>query len=71
MDATAGLLPQDVPAGSAPEVAAPPTQMILDYIDQHRDAYGVEPICNVSPIAPATYYVHSTRKRNPELRSAR
>lgn len=45
--------------------------MIVDYIDQNRDAYGVEPICKVLPIAPATYYVHSARKRNPELRSTR
>ena len=44
---------------------------MIDFIDQHRDAYGVEPICEVLPIAPATYYVHHARKRDPSLRPAR
>jgi hypothetical protein len=26
------------------------------YIDANRDRFGVEPICRVLPIAPATYY---------------
>jgi len=26
------------------------------FIDEHREAYGVEPICAVLPIAPSTYY---------------
>jgi putative transposase len=29
---------------------------MIAYIDQHRDRYGVEPICRVLPIAPSTYY---------------
>jgi len=33
--------------------------------------YGVEPICAVLPIAPATYYAHKACARDPELRSAR
>jgi transposase InsO family protein len=44
---------------------------MVDFIDQHRDAYGVEPICAVLPIAPSTYHQHRSRKRNPELRSQR
>jgi putative transposase len=44
---------------------------MVDFIDQHRDVYGVEPICSMLPIAPATYYEHSARKRDPELRPAR
>ena len=41
------------------------------YIDQHRDAYGVEPICKVLQVAPSAYRRHAARLRNPELRSAR
>jgi putative transposase len=45
--------------------------VIVDFVDQHRGVYGVEPICKVLPIAPATYYSHTARKRNPHLRPAR
>jgi transposase InsO family protein len=41
------------------------------FIDDHREAYGVEPICKVLPIAPSTYYLHVARKADPALRSAR
>ncbi len=30
-------------------------------IDEHREAYGVEPICAQLPIAPATYRRHQNR----------
>ena len=41
--------------------------MIVDYIESHRDRFGVEPICTVlsehgCPIAPSTYY---ERRRQP------
>lgn len=41
------------------------------FIDHHRDAYGVEPICELLPIAPSTYY--AAKHRQPcarELRDA-
>ena len=41
------------------------------FIDTHRDAHGVEPICKVLPIAPSTYYRHAARVADPERRSAR
>ena len=41
------------------------------FIDEHRAAYGVEPICRVLPIAPSTYYTHVARKAEPALRPAR
>jgi putative transposase len=41
------------------------------FIDDHRDVYGVEPICRVLPIAPSTYHEHAARKRDPSLRPAR
>jgi transposase InsO family protein len=36
------------------------------FIDQYRSAYGVEPICKLLPIAPATYYEHLRRRAHPE-----
>ncbi len=35
------------------------------FIDQHREAYGVEPICAVLPIAPSTYYEQKARQADP------
>ncbi len=40
------------------------------FIDDHRKAYGVEPICKVLPIVPPTYYLHVARTA-PDLRSTR
>jgi putative transposase len=34
---------------------------MIAYIDVHRDRFGVEPICQVLPIAPSTYYAASHR----------
>jgi putative transposase len=34
---------------------------MIAYIDAHRDRFGVEPICQVLPIAPSTYYAASRR----------
>ena len=45
--------------------------MTVSFIDAHRDTYGVEPICEVLPIAPSTYYEHKAQKRDPDRRSAR
>jgi transposase InsO family protein len=44
---------------------------MVEFIDDHRREYGVEPICAVLPIAPATYHQHVARRRDPERRSAR
>ncbi len=44
---------------------------MVSFIDEHRVLYGVEPICAVLPIAPATYYAHRSRAQNPDLRSER
>ena len=45
--------------------------MMVAFIDAHREAYGVEPICAVLPIAPSTYYLHKDREADPSRRSAR
>lgn len=44
---------------------------MVSFIDDHRALYGVEPICAVLPIAPATYYAHRSRAQNPDLRPER
>ena len=31
------------------------------FIDEHRDVFGVEPICQVLAVAPSTYYARKTR----------
>jgi transposase InsO family protein len=44
---------------------------MIAFIDDHREAYGVEPICRVLPIAPSTWREHVARRRDPEKLSAR
>ena len=49
-----------------------PTGVLVEYIDEYRDRFGVEPICTVlsgagTQIAPSTYY--AAKKRVPSARS--
>lgn len=44
---------------------------MVAFIDDHRGAYGVEPICEMLPIAPSTYYAAKQIERDPERASAR
>src|SRR5438105_11191936 len=44
---------------------------MIAFIDDHRGAYGVEPICRVLPIAPATYRTHAARRADPAKLPAR
>ena len=44
---------------------------MVQFIDDHRDVFGVEPICAVLPIAPSTYHRHWYQRTNPAHRSAR
>jgi transposase InsO family protein len=44
---------------------------MVSFIDEHRDEYGVEPICSQLPIAPSTFYDHKTKRNHPERRSDR
>ena len=44
---------------------------MIAFIDDHRGAYGVEPICKVLPIAPSTYHDHAAKRANPEKLSVR
>jgi len=38
---------------------------MVAFIDDHREIYGVEPICRVLPIAPSTYYEQKARRADP------
>ncbi len=44
---------------------------MIAFIDDHREVYGVEPICRVLPIAPSTYHAHAARRLDPERLPAR
>jgi len=42
---------------------------MVDYIDTHKDLFGIEPICSELPIAPSTY--HAFKTRLPSVRALR
>ena len=44
---------------------------MIAFIDDHRDTYGVEPICRVLPIAPSTYHRHIAQRHDPSRLSER
>jgi putative transposase len=44
---------------------------MIGFIDDQRQAYGVEPICKVLPIAPSTYHAHVASRRDPARLSER
>jgi len=41
------------------------------FIEEHRDVFGVGPICKVLPIAPSTYYERKALESDPDLASNR
>ena len=44
---------------------------MIAFIEEHRRAIGVEPICKQLPIAPSTFYDHMAKRENPDLLSDR
>ena len=44
---------------------------MIALVDDHRQAYGVEPICRVLRIAPSTYHAHAAARTDPAKASAR
>jgi putative transposase len=44
---------------------------MIAFIDDHREAYGVEPICKVLPIAPSTFHAHVAKRADPAKLPAR
>jgi putative transposase len=50
--------------------------LIVEFVSQHRDEHGVEPICAVlegtaAHIAPSTFYAHTSPNRQPSDRAVR
>jgi putative transposase len=41
----------------------------MAFIDEHRDRFGVEPICRALQIAPSTYWAHNKRAQQPAART--
>jgi hypothetical protein len=44
---------------------------MYDFVDKQRDAFGVEPICEVMQIAPSAYRRHAARAKDPSVLSQR
>ncbi|NHN82975.1 IS3 family transposase [Acetobacter lovaniensis] len=51
--------------------ARPPRQMVMSFIDSHREDLGIEPICRELAIAPSSYHEHVRRLADPGRRPAR
>ena len=45
--------------------------MMVDFIDCHRAALGVESICKTLQFAPSAYYERKLQSSEPDLRSPR
>ena len=45
--------------------------MMVQFIDEHRGNWGVEPICDNLPIAPSTYYGTIAGRKDPNKLSSR
>ena len=48
-----------------------PVEVMVGFIDAHRDAHGVEPICSVLPIAPSNYFEHLAKRADSRRLSDR
>ena len=46
-------------------------EVIVGFVDDHRDEFGVEPICKVLQVAPSTYYAARRRQVAPSARAVR
>lgn len=46
-------------------------EVIVGFIDEQRDEFGVEPICRSLQVAPSTYYAAKRREREPSARAVR
>jgi transposase-like protein len=51
--------------------ARPPREVMVAFIDAHRDEFWVEPICAELPIAPSTYYESKAWEADPTRLPAR
>ncbi|MEV8468639.1 IS3 family transposase [Fluviibacterium sp. DFM31] len=55
----------------APGGARPPVQAMIGFIDDHRDVFGVGPICRVLGIASSTFHAHKSVEHEPASASER
>ena len=46
-------------------------EVIVEFIDEHRCEFGVEPICRSLQVAPSTYYAAKRREVAPSARAVR
>jgi len=46
-------------------------EVIVAFVDDHRDELGVEPICRALQVAPSTYYAAKRRELAPSARAVR
>jgi hypothetical protein len=46
-------------------------EAMIAFIDDHREAYGVEPICRILPIAQLIYHACLTQRPDPAKASPR
>lgn len=53
-----------------PGGVGPPSEVMVRFIDDHRDEHGVELICGMLSIAPSTYYAAMRLAREPGRASA-
>lgn len=44
---------------------------MIAFVDDHKGSHGVEPICEVLPIAPSTYFDHVAKRADPAKLSVR
>lgn len=44
---------------------------MISFIEDHRSVHGVEPICRILPIAPATFHAHQAKRADPSRLSDR
>ena len=44
---------------------------MIAFVDDHREVYGVEPICRILPIAPSTYHARLAQRADPATASPR
>ncbi|MFT9114451.1 MAG: IS3 family transposase [Acetobacter malorum] len=51
--------------------ARPPLPQMIAFIDDHRDVFGVGPVCQVLGIASSTFYAFKAVERDPALASER
>lgn len=53
-----------------PGEARPPLQVVIEFVERHRDRFGVESICRALQVAPSAVWREAARRRNPIIRPA-